>query len=96
MSARLELSLGAGFRTHGNDGRKAIQIIYSHLPPAAVLAREQRLRNPTRLEQRTEQLWFGGKAGANGWQDWLRTERKLARKLCRALGGRITSKLKTS
>jgi hypothetical protein len=96
MSAPLETLPATGLKTSpGDDGGETVQVIYGHLPPAAVLAREQHLRNPTYLEQRAEQRWFGGNAGPDGWDGWRRTERQVVRRLCRALQRQNPSKLQT-
>ena len=62
------------------------QLIYAHLPPAAVLATEQHLRAQTQIEQRAQQRWYargGCSGGALG--DWLRAEREVVQNLCDAL-----------
>ncbi len=71
---------------HRARSEETAQLIYAHLPPAAVLATEQHLRAQTQIEQRAQQLWYA-KGGCSGGAlgDWLRAEREVVQNLCEAL-----------
>jgi hypothetical protein len=63
-----------------------VQLIYAHLPPAAILAAGQHLRAQTNIEQRAHQLWFARGYGAgDALADWIRAECEVVQNLCQAL-----------
>jgi len=71
---------------HPEPARKNFQLIYVHLPPAAILATELHLRAQTQIEQREQHLWFAGdRAPGGAMKDWLRAEQEVVMALCRAL-----------
>lgn len=82
--------LDGRFKAQQRDRREsAVQLIYAHIPPAAVLAAEKHLRAQTNIEQRVQQLWFDrGRRPVGALGDWLRAECEEVQQLCQALVNR--------
>jgi hypothetical protein len=65
---------------------RVVQLIYAHIPPAAILAADKHLRAQTNFEQRVQQCWLDQdcRTGA-ALGDWIRAECAEVQKLCQAL-----------
>jgi len=71
---------------HPSRHAENIQLIYTHLPPAVILAVREHLRAQTQIEQRARQLWLArGCCQGRALDDWLRAEREVIHNLCEAL-----------
>jgi Protein of unknown function (DUF2934) len=83
MPGFLKKNSGAKHRDHADE---AVQVIYAHLPPAAILAAEQHLRVQTQIVQRAQELWStSGARPGDALSDWVKAERQVVQKLCNAL-----------